>query len=1062
METYILNPLSYQELNVIFLLVMLTFALFGVLFLKSIQQNFSKFLLALVSLYSVALICDAIKNYYEGNYPEKVTTAFDAGVVYCICMLLASAMWLLYALTRLHPATNRNYIVYTVAGLPATLVTIYDLVIMVKHANAVNAGIEIEMSRLGFILQESTVVVYYFLALLLGVISIIRLKGDKRVDAAIITMFPVPYLITNFLQGVTGKNYQSLGLTLSVSLFLCVVLNRRGRAQKRELTHFSNIMDSLKNQYATLIYANLKTDEAEPYLLSDAITGGEFTPSVLNSYSILLKEYCSNIVYSSDRDKFCENVAIENVVKQLETSDRFSFEYRIAPAGEIINMRMDYWRTKDDVDITHVVMGFVNISEEKQHERAEKKKSAIINGLVNSFEYVCYVNYGNGECEEYHVSKEFDYYFNVIGEVEPLKRFIAIFKHGMSNDEYKIFRERFDQNVILDEVLENGTYSIECKINLGKGVKHYNVIAIGNADNPEAVVFGLVDIDEQVRAEIEKKERIKEKEYSIQLEKTISERTAELHEKAKSLNQINEDITELLGNITEARDTESGTHIKRVKGYTKILATHIKDEFPEYGLDDEMIALITSASALHDIGKIMIPDSILRKPGKFTPEEFDVMKSHCEKGCEMLKMAPKGWDKKYLGFSMEICRYHHEKWDGKGYPEGLKEDEIPISAQIVSIADCFDALTTKRVYKDAYELEEAFNMIVNGECGCFSKKMITAFSNAKEEFFKQFFGSNEVEAEIPNLISAKALKGMNILLVEDNELTREITSEILEDEGAAVKAISNGTEALAEFEDEKNIEYDAILMDLTLPDISGFEVTDRIRSMDIARAKEVPIIAITSSTDKNDMQKAFDAKMSAFMPKPISVSKLTAIILSSMRSEQINLKNRLDEAIMRANKDPLTGVKNMTAYTEAVGELTAKIAAREEVEFAIVMCDVNKLKTINDNFGHDMGDRYIRNCCKLICDTYDHSPVYRIGGDEFAVILTGTDYANRNTLIDDIGASVLAASAIDRIEDGKAKMAVGMAVYNPFTDFSVASVTKRADESMYNNKRMMEFGGMYQ
>ena len=130
--------------------------------------------------------------------------------------------------------------------------------------------------------------------------------------------------------------------------------------------------------------------------------------------------------------------------------------------------------------------------------------------------------------------------------------------------------------------------------------------------------------------------------------------------------------------------------------------------------------------------------------------------------------------------------------------------------------------------------------------------------------------------------------------------------------------------------------FDAILMDLTLPDMSGFEVTEKIRNLDIARAKYVPIIAVTSSTEKTDMQRAYDEGMSAYMPKPVSVSNLTRILLTSMKSEQKNLNMRLDEAIMRANKDPLTGVKNMTAYTEAVGELTAKIAAREEVEFAIV------------------------------------------------------------------------------------------------------------------------------
>ena len=108
-----------------------------------------------------------------------------------------------------------------------------------------------------------------------------------------------------------------------------------------------------------------------------------------------------------------------------------------------------------------------------------------------------------------------------------------------------------------------------------------------------------------------------------------------------------------------------------------------------------------------------------------------------------------------------------------------------------------------------------------------------------------------------------------------------------------------------------------------------------------------------------------------------------------------------------------------------------------------------------------MGDRYIKNCSKLICKTYAHSPVYRIGGDEFAIILTGEDYAKRNELIDDIGERIVKARDIDSIENGKASLAVGMSVFNPYTDFSVATVAKRADDSMYVNKRMMEYDGTY-
>ena len=146
--------------------------------------------------------------------------------------------------------------------------------------------------------------------------------------------------------------------------------------------------------------------------------------------------------------------------------------------------------------------------------------------------------------------------------------------------------------------------------------------------------------------------------------------------------------------------------------------------------------VIASASALHDIGKIAIPDSILLKPGRLTEEEFEYMKSHTTKGGEILSSIKNVWDEEYGKVSFEICRYHHERYDGRGYPDGLIGDQIPLSAQIVSIADVYDALVNERVYKSAFSKEKAFQMIVTGECGVFSPKLLDSFWNMRREFEK--------------------------------------------------------------------------------------------------------------------------------------------------------------------------------------------------------------------------------------------------------------------------------------------------------------------------------------
>ena len=221
----------------------------------------------------------------------------------------------------------------------------------------------------------------------------------------------------------------------------------------------------------------------------------------------------------------------------------------------------------------------------------------------------------------------------------------------------------------------------------------------------------------------------------VEEQKLAAQQTALLNE---TLKKTCESLIEVMGDVVESRDTDSGEHINRVKGYTNILANKVMEEMPEYQLDAYTVDLITSASALHDVGKITVPDAILNKPGKLTSEEFDIMKKHCDSGCRILEKMRGKWSKDYLEMGMTVCRSHHEKWDGRGYPDGLKGDEIPIAAQIVSIADIFDALTTKRSYKEAFSPEKAFSMIMNGECGAFSAKLLHCLTACRDQFIRHY------------------------------------------------------------------------------------------------------------------------------------------------------------------------------------------------------------------------------------------------------------------------------------------------------------------------------------
>ena len=224
-------------------------------------------------------------------------------------------------------------------------------------------------------------------------------------------------------------------------------------------------------------------------------------------------------------------------------------------------------------------------------------------------------------------------------------------------------------------------------------------------------------------------------EHRIFMEKELEKRTQALVESQDKLAKSNDFLINALSSVVEFRSLESGEHIQRVKYFTGILLRYLRKYYPEYGFSDEQIALITQASALHDLGKIAIPDNILLKPGKLTFEEFEEMKKHTTYGCELLENFVQD-ENEFYRYCYDICRHHHERYDGRGYPDNLEGEDIPIWAQVVSIVDVYDALVSKRVYKDAYAGDEAVRMIHAGECGTFSPKIIDCFDRAKRDLFK--------------------------------------------------------------------------------------------------------------------------------------------------------------------------------------------------------------------------------------------------------------------------------------------------------------------------------------
>lgn len=196
-----------------------------------------------------------------------------------------------------------------------------------------------------------------------------------------------------------------------------------------------------------------------------------------------------------------------------------------------------------------------------------------------------------------------------------------------------------------------------------------------------------------------------------------------VEEQVKKREKDNQLMISILSHLVEFRNGESSLHVVHIGIITELLLRRINWRMDDI-FSEEDIARIRMASALHDAGKLSIPSEILNKPGRLTNDEFEIMKTHSAVGAEMIKDLMGQYDDPLLQTAYEICRWHHERYDGRGYPDGLVGDEIPLAAQVVSVADVYDALTSERCYKKAFSHETAIEMILGGQCGAFSQLMM--------------------------------------------------------------------------------------------------------------------------------------------------------------------------------------------------------------------------------------------------------------------------------------------------------------------------------------------------
>lgn len=479
--------------------------------------------------------------------------------------------------------------------------------------------------------------------------------------------------------------------------------------------------------------------------------------------------------------------------------------------------------------------------------------------------------------------------------------------------------------------------------------------------------------------------------YSKQ-RKLVGMVTEQIYEKEKN----NSLMIEILSNIVEFRNGESGLHVLHIHTITEMLLKKLMEKSVQYPLSHSDISLIGNASALHDIGKIAVPESILNKPGRLTKEEFEVIKTHSMEGAKMLERIPLRQNEPLIKVAYQICRWHHERYDGKGYPDGLKGDEIPIAAQVVALADVYDALTSKRVYKPALSHDKTMEMILNGECGAFNPLLLDCLKDISshiEEALKLTSLNKSTQLEVRNI--AEEMIGRGDLKASDRTL------RLLERERTKYKFF-------AAMSREVQFEYS------TYPDMVEFSEWG-------ARHLGVKEIIMNPTEDENLNQVVFKRNLEDFRARIRNTTPEEPIV---ERNYKIHIHGRdrwyrlVARAMWQEDKETeYTGcigkfvdvheeyermctLENLASHdvlTDLLNHKSARMYIENLLEkengkrYALLLLDLDSFKNANKQKGHLFGDSILKFFAGQIKKCVRSSDIVaRIGGDEFLVFMEYT------------------------------------------------------------------------
>lgn len=510
-------------------------------------------------------------------------------------------------------------------------------------------------------------------------------------------------------------------------------------------------------------------------------------------------------------------------------------------------------------------------------------------------------------------------------------------------------------------------------------------------------------------------------------------------------------MIDILSHIVEFRNGESGLHVLHIRVLTELLLRRLVQKTDKYTLSGADIRRISMASALHDIGKVAIPENVLNKPARLTTEEFEIMKQHSEKGAQLLKDLAFHQDKPLLKAAYEICLWHHERYDGRGYPHGLAGEEIPIAAQVTALADVYDALTGERVYKRAIPHNEALKMILNGECGAFNPILLECLLDIADTL------QSDLRRETKKHLDKQQFQRISTELLQMNDLTAsERTLYLLDYERMKYQffaAIEEGV--LFEYNTETRIlttlgesahrygipeiifdplRDENILRLFGKEDLDGFERALRTTSADApifryeCRLKIRGELRWTRLICQSIWSDDEPAQYRGVIGK--------AMDIHDDRSKVISLE-------YRAAHDALTSLLNADYGRN---QIQAKMDLHPNGKFAMSIIDVDDFKGVNDTRGHLFGNQILCFVAEKLRQTVRSGDVIaRFGGDE--ILLFQEYYEDIEPIVDRIFNSL-----ITEYKDYNISVSMGVAT-TEMVDRTYSALFQAADLALYSVKQ---------